>query len=103
VGTFAVCTNLITVVIPDSVTSIEDLAFYACPNLRTIYFMGNAPSLNAPILGDSWIFHYDSNATAYYLQGTTGWAEFSSETGLPTVMITKPGRHKHHEEHKYFR
>jgi hypothetical protein len=30
------------------------------------------------------------NLTAYYLPGTTDWAEFTTNTGVPTVLWTLP-------------
>jgi hypothetical protein len=32
------------------------------------------------------VFRSDSQATVYYLPGTTGWSNFSSTTGLPAVL-----------------
>jgi hypothetical protein len=32
------------------------------------------------------VFSGDINPTAYYLPGTTGWAEFSANTGIPSVL-----------------
>ena len=77
---FADCTGLSSVTIGNGVTSIEDWAFQYCPNLKEIYFQGNAPS------ADSSVFADDNNATAYYRWGTTGWAEFSANTGLPSML-----------------
>jgi len=31
-------------------------------------------------------------ATIYYLPGTTGWDDFSTNTGLPTALWTPPGQ-----------
>ena len=73
---FYYCTNLTSVTIPSSVTSIGSQAFAFCHNLSGIYFQGNAPS------ADSTVFSSDNNATVYYLPGTTGWSDFSANTGL---------------------
>jgi hypothetical protein len=78
---FEGCVSLTSVTIPKNVTKIENDAFYWCTSLTGVYFQGNAPSL-----GDSAVFYGDDNATAYYLSGTTGWAKFSVNTGLPTVL-----------------
>jgi len=80
---FDLCTNLISITIPNSVTNLGDGAFYYCTSLTSIYFQGNAPSL-----GGSYVFDSDTNATGYYLPGTTGWAEFSANTGLPIAELT---------------
>jgi hypothetical protein len=76
---FAECWDLTSVMIPNSVTNIGVDAFAFCYSLASIYFQGNAPT------ADSTAFYYD-NATAYYLPATTGWGEFSANTGLPTVL-----------------
>ena len=80
---FIECTSLPSLVIPASVTNIGDEAFRKCVSLTGVYFQGNAPSANTNV------FHYDDNATAYYLPGTLGWG--STLGGLPTMMlITEP-------------
>ncbi len=45
-----------------------------------MYFGGNAPA------ADSTTFFRDTNVTAYYLPGTTGWSAFAAETGAKTVL-----------------
>ena len=74
------CTSLTGVTVPDSVTSIGANAFYYCGSLTSVYFQGNAPSLGSDV------FYGDNNATAYYLPGTTGWSDFSANTGLSVVL-----------------
>jgi len=32
------------------------------------------------------VFAYDSDVTAYYLPETTGWSNFSTNTGIPVVL-----------------
>jgi hypothetical protein len=79
--------NLPTVTIPASVTNIEDDAFRACVSLAQAFFMGNAPAVD----NTSFVSEYQGPpptfqnvpfyvTTAYYLPGTTGWAEFTSNT-----------------------
>ena len=93
-------TSLINVTIPDSVTSIGDLAFYGCSSvanvtipdsvsdlgdqvfgncadLTAVYFQGNAPTVGASAF-------FSDNATVYYLIGATGWS--GSFAGLPAVL-----------------
>jgi hypothetical protein len=72
-----------SITIPDSVTNIGDHAFVFCDGLTNAYFLGNAPS------ADSTVFLGDS-LTAYYLPGTTGWANFTTNTGVPTSLWTLP-------------
>lgn len=72
-------TSLTSVTIPGSVTSIGADAF-AATSLTSVYFTGNAPA------ADASVFQYDNGPTVYYLTNTTGWAGFSSNTGLGTVL-----------------
>jgi hypothetical protein len=67
--TFYCCTSLTSITIPDSVTNIGDDVFLACFNLTSVYFKGNAPDSN----GVYDVFGLDTNTTAYYLPGTSGW------------------------------
>ena len=69
--------GLTSVTIPGSVTNIGEDAFYHCANLTNAYFGGNAPT------ADSTVFTNDTNATVYYLPGTTGWS--NTFAGLPTA------------------
>jgi hypothetical protein len=80
-------TALTTVMIPASVTNIGTFAFTSCDNLKAIFFDGNAPAVDptAFLIEAHYGFeNYEiSNyyaATAYYLPGTTGWAQFMSNT-----------------------
>src|SRR5580658_7261978 len=50
------------------------------PNLASVFFDGDAPSV------DSSAFGSDSEATIYYLPGTTGWDEFGTNAGVRTVL-----------------
>jgi hypothetical protein len=70
--------DLPSVTIPGSVTSIGEEAFAYCSGLRAVYFKGNLP-----LLGSS-VFEGDSDATVYFLPGTTGWG--SALSGLPVVL-----------------
>ncbi len=83
---FSQC-NLTSVIIPGSVTNIGWGAFQQSLGLTSVYFAGNAPAADGSVfairLGMS---HTLYNATAYYLQGTTGWNNFSANTGLPTAL-----------------
>jgi hypothetical protein len=99
-GVFAACYSLPSVIIPGSVTNITDNAFDGCGVLTQVFFTGNAPAVdNTAFDNDAQHgFGGDTNyyiATVYYLPGTTGWAEFSSNTlitpsenpGLPTNIF----------------
>ncbi len=67
--------------IPDSVTSIGNLAFAYCISLTSVYFGGDAPetfsSYYPPFSGTS--------ASIYYLEGTLGWGPTFG--GRPTMAI----------------
>jgi hypothetical protein len=56
--------------------------FENCTSLTAVYFQGNAPSF----VSYGFLFYGDNNVTVYYLPGTTGWANFAANTGLPTVL-----------------
>jgi hypothetical protein len=73
------CTRMTNITIPGSVINIDWLAFYNCSSLSSMYFEGNSPAIA------SETFNFD-NLTAYYLPGTSGWTEFSSNTGFPAVL-----------------
>jgi hypothetical protein len=78
---FNYCASLSTITIPASVTFIGDSAFYI-GNLSSIFFKGNAPAL-----GDSDVFSFNDNPTAYYLPGTAGWDTFSAKTHVPEIPV----------------
>ena len=72
--------GLTSVTIPGSVTNIGDGAFSSCSKLTSFFFQGIAPT------ADASAFSYDNNPTGFYLPGTTGWANFTTKTGLPVVL-----------------
>jgi hypothetical protein len=73
---FHECRGITKLTIPASVTLIEDGAFNGCANLRSFYFLGNAPTVRAT-------FDPRVAATAYYVRGTTGWGPTLG--GIPTA------------------
>jgi hypothetical protein len=74
------CSSLTSITIPNAVNNIGDYAFEYCTSLNGVHFDGNAPSLG------SCVFSGDTNATVYYLPGTTGWGDFSANSGLPVIL-----------------
>ena len=62
-----------------NLASLGSYVFNGCTGLHSIYFSGNAPA------ADTTDFQSAGSAVAYYLPGTTGWAEFTAITGVPTV------------------
>ena len=60
-------TSLETVTIPSGVTLLRNCAFCDCPNLRAVYFKGDAPQQA------NYVFDSTENVTMYYQDGTSGW------------------------------
>jgi len=77
-------TGLVSVTVPNTVAIIELGAFAYCPSLTGAYFKGNAPSIGASA------FDLSTNATVYYLPGTTGWT--NPWGGRPTVCWNPTAR-----------
>ncbi len=83
IGTAAFVDNkyLTEVIIPESVTAIEQTAFHSCMSLTAVKFLGDAPELRE---GGLRIFGYWNNDTQqyenlpslviYYVEGKAGWA-----------------------------
>ena len=71
-------TKLSHVEIPANVTNIGHIAFAANPNLKSVLFLGNAPTS-----ADDQIF--DSIPTIYYYANATGWS--ATFAGRPTVAL----------------
>jgi uncharacterized repeat protein (TIGR03803 family) len=85
-GAFQFCTSLTNVIIGDSVINIEDSAFRGCTSLISVTFKGNAPAyVGQYVFGFGYYQQDDTNATVYYLPGTTGWS--STFAGLPTMPL----------------
>ena len=73
--------NLVTLVIPASVTYIDYSAFVSCANLTKVYFMGT----DIPIIQGS---NFDGSITdtAYYIDGATNTEQlsvFTTQTSFP--------------------
>src|SRR5665213_2273810 len=81
---FAGRSSLTSVTIPNGVNSLGFYTFSTDGNLTSVYFTGNAPVANDStfVVGN---FNPYYNATAYYLPGTTGWDDFSANTGIPAI------------------
>jgi hypothetical protein len=80
------CPSLTEVVIGNGVTNIDTHAFFNCSSLKGVYFKGNAPSVNSYMYAGA--FDGDTNATIYYLPGTTGWS-FNVD-GIPIALWLLP-------------
>lgn len=82
-GTFKNSPSLFIFRSANGLTNIGDYAFQGCTGLRDIYFAGNAP------VADATAFLGDTDLTIFRLWDATGWAQFSSNTGL-AVNIWNP-------------
>jgi hypothetical protein len=78
---FSGCLDLTTVTMGRGVTHIFGEAFNFCSRLTWVFFQGNAPQPSDPFL-------MSTNATAYYLPGTTGWGPVFAR--LPTAPWMLP-------------
>jgi hypothetical protein len=76
---FQSCMQLTSLTVPGSVTNIGDFAFQTCTGLTSVYFKGDAPAVSSPFFGDT-------NVIIYSLPGTTGWDEFTTNSGLTAVL-----------------
>lgn len=73
-GAFTSILNVVdpleSVTIPSSVTNIESYAFYRCPNLRSVVFLGDAPAM-----GDYAINGIFPVCRAFLARGSQGWRD----------------------------
>ena len=88
---FSNCVSLASITIPEGITYIGGRAFYGCDQLRSVYFVGDAPtfgiSRKMESFGESPIVYYRVNygpfayvdATAYYCSAASGWAAVTTE------------------------
>jgi len=76
------CPSLTNIIVSATVTNIGDYAFGSCTSLAGAYFEGNAPA------DDGTVFDSDTNATIYYLPGTSDWN--STFGGAPTALWSLP-------------
>lgn len=67
------CSQLSSIIIPDSLMTIESASFWSCDNLTNIYMLGNAPSYSG--WGGAGPFSYIPNAIVYYTPGSSGWSD----------------------------
>lgn len=62
--------SLLGLILPASLTRIEDRAFWYCSSLTGIGFEGNAPETGADIF-----YNVPNTLAVYYKEGATGWKE----------------------------
>jgi hypothetical protein len=63
-------------IIPASVTEIKALAFLNVLNIKKLYFLGDAPTLNG--------YTFSGTSPICYLPGTTGWG--ATYSGIDTLL-----------------
>jgi hypothetical protein len=81
---FFACTTLTNVIVPATVTNIEDYAFGYCLKLAGIYYQGNAPALGANVFQG---YLGPLPTVNYYLPGTVGWGTtYGSQTTAPWLL-----------------
>jgi hypothetical protein len=73
---------LTNVLIGNNVTNIGQQAFEFCDALTAVYFLGNAPAYGASV------FQFDNKATVYYLASASGWT--TNFANLPAVQWNPP-------------
>ena len=81
-------TALTSVTIPADVATLGDWTFANCSNLTSAYFEGNTPNIGPDAFYDADL-GYDP-VTIYYLPGSLGWSDFSTNTGLPIAQWLLP-------------
>lgn len=81
---FAMCSSLIWVIIPSSVTSIAPMAFYACPVLSQIFYIGTETQWNDVTI-DNVSLPQLENTTIYYYSETEQAGGWHYVEGVPTL------------------
>lgn len=80
-GTFAGCTSLAGITIPDGVRQIGAGLFNGCTLLRSVRFVGNAPSYSSASGGP--YSGVPAGAKSYVANGSMGWDGIPTSKALP--------------------
>ncbi len=81
--------SLISVTIPDCVTSVGNGVFSGCANLAGAYFLGNAPAT----FGTGVFTGAATGFKVYYIDGKTGWTNpwktYTTDTFTPSAAVLR--------------
>ena len=66
-GAFEYLHELTSVIFPETLRTIGRFSFYECPNLTSMYFLGDAPEVGYYGIAT------DSKLTIYFVEGKAGW------------------------------
>ena len=105
-NTFAVCKNLVSVTLPQTLVGIRGKeVFYECSSLKEVIFMGDCP-----VIDENNLFKNSPNVVVYYNPSAQGWepdkrgrweefdvplrpldkSKIASKTPQPKTPLTKP-------------
>ena len=88
---FENCTNLTSVMISNAVTGIGDYAFDNCTRLTSVYFGGNVPTIGLDAFqGDPVTFHYLASPPASG-GGYEYWINTDNPNTITIIAYTGPG------------
>lgn len=93
--TFHGCSSLTSITIPSGVTYIQLSAFNDCSNLKSMYFLGDAPTITGGATGA----FSSCNFTAYYPACNTSWTEYELQDygGDITWVPLNEGKHSYED------
>ena len=86
---FQRCYKLSSIVIPETISSIDDAAFGECPALALVYILGR------PTFVTSNVFAYGSNNAIYYYDNSASYTDLTAVTStslFPTNATKRPYR-----------
>ena len=93
--TFHGCSSLTSITIPSGVTYIQLSAFNDCRNLKSMYFLGDTPTITGGATGA----FKSCNFTAYYPACNTSWTEYKRQDygGDITWVPLNEGNHSYED------
>ena len=87
------CGSLTGINLPEGLTDIGHRAFYGCVGLRTVYFLGDAPTMGDEVFccdNENWEAMRLPDVTLYYIDGKAGWMS-PTWSGYPTAAWDNGG------------